>query len=158
MDNDQILIKILLIVVFVLAAIVIIIPGRGERGQAIRRLSWLLGLLVGIVAIVFPSLTTSVANWLGVGRGTDLVLYLLIVFFVAYLVTTSAHGRKTDRTVTVLARKVALLEAELRQTGHLRYESTLAHGNESALDHTGAIDLPAAPDMGGRGLGGDERA
>ena len=146
MDNDQLLVKIILIAALAVAAVAIILPGRGARGQAIRRLFWLLGVVVGIVAIAFPHLTTAVANWFGIGRGTDLLLYLLIVFFVGYVVTTSAHDRKTDRTMTVLARKVALMEAELRATGQLRYESTVAHGNETSRDRTGPIDLPDLPD------------
>ena len=144
MDTNQLLIKAILIAAFAVAAIAIIIPGRGARGQAIRRIFWMLGLLIGIVAIAVPELTSAVANWLGIGRGTDLLLYLLIVFFIGFAVTTSAHARKTDRTVTVLARKVALMEAELRNTGSLRVEATRAHGNESMFDRTGPIDLPDA--------------
>ncbi|RRJ86765.1 DUF2304 domain-containing protein [Gulosibacter macacae] len=142
MDTSQIIIKVVLIAAFAIAAIAIIFPGRGARGLAIRRIFWVLGLLGGIVAIAFPQLTSAVANWLGVGRGTDLLLYLLIVFFVAYVVTTSAHDRKTDRTITVLARKVALMEAELRKTGSLRFEATHTKGNESMFDATGPIELP----------------
>lgn len=140
MDN-QLIIKIILIAVFAVAVVAIILPGRGARGQAIQRILWVLGLLVGIVAIVFPHFTTAVANWFGIGRGTDLLLYLLIVFFVAYVVAVSAHVRKIDRTLTVLARKTALMEAELRRAGHLRVESTIAHGRETSRDATGPIDL-----------------
>ena len=151
MDTNQLLIKIVLIAAFAIAAIAIIFPGRGARGQAIRRIFWVLGLLAGIVAIAVPELTSAVANWLGIGRGTDLLLYLLIVFFVGYVVTTSAHLRKTDRTLTVLARKVALMEAELRHTGALRVEATRAMGSESMFDRTGPIELPRDGD-GSRGV------
>lgn len=142
MDTNQIIIKVLLIAVFAVAAIAIVFPGRGARGQAIRRIFWVLGLLVGIVAIAVPELTSAVANWFGIGRGTDLLLYLLIVFAVGYVVTVSAHSRKSDRTITVLARKVALMEAELRKSGAMRFEATVAKGNESMFDETGPIELP----------------
>lgn len=135
MDN-QLIIKIALIAVLLIAAAVLILPGRGARGQAIRRLTVLLGIVLGIVAVAFPNLTQVVADWFGIGRGTDLLLYLLIVFFIAYVVSTSAHARKTDRTLTVLARKFALLEAELRKTSVIRRESTDAHGNETMFSPT----------------------
>ncbi len=31
------------------------------------------------IRVLFPDFTTSVANLVGVGRGTDLILYLLVV-------------------------------------------------------------------------------
>lgn len=129
--EQQLIIKIALIAVLVLAACVLILPGRGARGQAIRRLMVLLTITLGIVAVAFPNLTQVVADWFGVGRGTDLVLYLLIVVFIAYVVSSSAHSRKTDRTLTVLARKVALTEAELRKTGVLRADATIVSGQET---------------------------
>ncbi|MFD2674561.1 DUF2304 domain-containing protein [Gulosibacter bifidus] len=133
MDTQQIIIKSILIVVLAVAALVLIFPGRGARGQAIRRLAILLGLVVGIVAVIFPHLAQAAADFLGIGRGTDLLFYLCIIFFIAYVVSASSHARRTDRTLTVLARKLALLEAELRKTGALRYESTVASGNETVF-------------------------
>lgn len=135
MDN-QLIIKIALIAVLLLAVCVLILPGRGARGQAIRRLMVLMGALLGILAVAFPHLTQMVADWFGIGRGTDLLLYLLIVFFLAYVVSSSAHARKTDRTMTVLARKFALLEGELRKTDIIRPEATEAHGNETMFNPT----------------------
>lgn len=140
--DTQLPIKIVLIVVLAVAVAMIIFPGRGARGQAVQRLFWLLGLLVGVVAIIFPALTSVVASWLGIGRGTDLLLYLLIVFVIAFTVTNAVRNRKTDRTITVLARKIALMEAELRKTGTLRIAATEAHGKETVFDATGPIDLP----------------
>ncbi|MCF2705930.1 DUF2304 domain-containing protein [Arcanobacterium haemolyticum] len=117
--SNQIIIQVILIAALGLVALAIVWPSKGTRGQAIRTLAWLIGLTAGAIAVIFPSLTSTVANWLGVGRGTDLVLYMAIVFFMGYAVTTTAHRRRTDRTMTQLARKIALLEAELRKRGEL---------------------------------------
>lgn len=119
MNSDQLVIKIFLISSLLLIAFIIIRPGRGARGQAIRRLAWLFGLFAAVIAVLFPHTTDIVAGWLGVGRGTDLILYMAIVFFLGYAVTTSAHDRNSDRTITVLARKIALLEAELEKNNVL---------------------------------------
>lgn len=35
----------------------------------------------GILFVLFPSLTNTIAHWVGVGRGADLITYLFIVFF-----------------------------------------------------------------------------
>ena len=55
-------------------------PG-GARHQAARRLTTLLFVLFAVVAITVPGLVTRVAHVLGVGRGTDLLLYALVIAF-----------------------------------------------------------------------------
>ncbi|USR79460.1 DUF2304 domain-containing protein [Arcanobacterium pinnipediorum] len=109
MESSQFLIKAILILVFVVAAIIIIVPRKSSRGLAIRRVGWLCGLLVASLAVLFPSLTDKVAHWVGVGRGADLVLYMALVFAIGYVLNASSNARKMQRELTVLARKHALL-------------------------------------------------
>lgn len=111
MDASQILIKAVLITVFALLGLVILLPRRGARGIAIRRLTLVLVVVSAVIAVIFPSLTNAVASVLGVGRGTDLLLYGLIVVFLGFAVTSSAHNRRLDRQITDLARQIALTEA-----------------------------------------------
>jgi hypothetical protein len=63
-----------------------------------------------LVLIVYPELATVVANLLGVGRGTDLLVYLLFIVVVFVLVGNLVRSRNLDRLVTTLARKIALSE------------------------------------------------
>ena len=54
--------------------------GLRARSRCARRLA--LSVLIGLgaaVAIMFPPLVTRLANLVGVGRGTDLVLYGFVV-------------------------------------------------------------------------------
>lgn len=111
MDANQILIKAVLITVFALLGLVILLPRRGARGIAIRRLTLALVMVSAVVAVIFPNLTNALASVLGVGRGTDLLLYGLIVVFLGFAVTSSAHNRRLDRQITDLARQIALTEA-----------------------------------------------
>ena len=111
MDANQILIKAVLITVFAVLGLVILLPRRGARGMAIRRLTLVLVMVCAVVAVIFPNLTNAVASVLGVGRGTDLLLYGLIVVFLGFAVTSSAHNRRLDRQITDLARQIALTEA-----------------------------------------------
>lgn len=67
--------------------------------------------LVAALAIAMPDSTTTVARALGIGRGSDLIVYLLAI---AYLVTTFYfYHRYRQLTVdlTTLTRHLALLSA-----------------------------------------------
>ncbi|MFJ3391473.1 DUF2304 domain-containing protein [Leifsonia aquatica] len=111
MDTGQLAIKIILIVVVVAFSIFLMIPGKGARHLALRRLT-MLGLLVLVVlAVVFPSSVTAVAHLLGVGRGTDLLLYGLIVVFIGNSLVVQRRHRKTDIEITRLARLIAIQNA-----------------------------------------------
>lgn len=111
MFDNQILIKALLITVFLVFAYVLVVPRRGARRLAVRRIVLLLVFAGGVVAVTFPELINSVANVLGVGRGTDLVLYALVVVFIGNSIASSAKNRQLEREITQLARAIALQEA-----------------------------------------------
>ncbi|MDO4637619.1 MAG: DUF2304 domain-containing protein [Lautropia sp.] len=119
MNPDQIGIKLALISVFTGLALFIVIPGRGQRGKAVQRLAWLTVILLAVVAVAFPDLTTWVAHMTGVGRGTDLLFYGLVVVFIGFTLLATKRQSETDRALTKLARKVALLEADLREFGSI---------------------------------------
>lgn len=112
MDTEKLFIQIILIVGFAIPAIIILLPTKGARGLAVRRLTLLVVLLGGIVAIAFPGLPDAAARALGVGRGADLLLYGLIVVFIGYALSTSAHLRRVDRQISLLTRELAIVEAE----------------------------------------------
>ncbi|WP_241705307.1 DUF2304 domain-containing protein [Leifsonia shinshuensis] len=111
METGQLAIKILLIVIFAAFAIFLMLPGRGARHLAIRRLLMVLLLILLVLAVVFPSAVTSIAQLLGVGRGTDLLLYALIVVFIGNSLVVQRRHRKTEQEVTQIARQLAILRA-----------------------------------------------
>lgn len=105
-------IQILLIVAFVVVAYVELRSGGGgARHQAIRRLLLLGFVALAVLSVLFPEWLTWAAQLMGVGRGTDLVLYALVVAFITYVVTTHRRMVGLDRKITVLARRLALEEA-----------------------------------------------
>jgi hypothetical protein len=112
MLDDQILIKVILIAVFAVFALVLVVPVRGARRLAIRRITLLATFAAAVLAVAFPSAINDIANLLGVGRGTDLILYGLVVVFIGNAITTAAHGRQLQREITQLARAAALRESE----------------------------------------------
>jgi hypothetical protein len=106
--DSQFAIKIILIALFVVFGIALVLPATGARRLAIRRVLLLLTTLAGIVAIAFPQIVNDLANLLGVGRGTDLILYVLVVVFIGTSISNSIRHRHLEREVTKLARRVAL--------------------------------------------------
>lgn len=78
---------------------------------AIRRLLYGVFVLVAILSILFPQWLTWVANLVGVGRGTDLLLYALVLMFLVFVYTQSRRNAAQQRRLTMLARKLALLQA-----------------------------------------------
>lgn len=126
MSSDQAAIKLVLITVFAGIALFVVIPGRGQRGKALQRLAWLLVILMAVIAVAIPDLTTRVAHMMGVGRGTDLLFYGLVVVFIGFTLVATRRQSETDRALTKLARKVALLEAELREFGTVQGPQPLA--------------------------------
>ncbi len=82
-------------------------PG-GARHQAARRLATLAFVVFAIVAIAFPSVMTAIAHRLGVGRGTDLLLYAMVVAFLAQILSSFRRNGARERQITQLARRIAL--------------------------------------------------
>lgn len=85
------------------------VPG---RQQLLRRLAGLLVVGLGIVAVLWPAITTEVANAIGVGRGTDLVLYVLVMVFIYTALATSQRIHHLERQITLLVRELALHNAQ----------------------------------------------
>lgn len=108
--------KIVLIQVLLIAVVVAVAArlfrSRGARSQALRRLGLLLLAGFAVVSILFPDLWNRIARLAGVGRGTDMVLYALVVAFLSYTVTSYLRFREIETRYTRLARRLALDEAE----------------------------------------------
>jgi small membrane protein len=81
--------------------------------QASKRIALVLFALANVYAVMRPDDLTAIARVLGVGRGTDLVLYALVVAFMAGMFSMYQRFRVVDRRYTELARTVAIREAEL---------------------------------------------
>src|SRR3954449_627921 len=72
-------IKLLLLLAFSALAVTAARLGPSPRHLAVRRLLATGLLVVSCLSVLFPNLVTDLARSLGVGRGTDLVLYVLVV-------------------------------------------------------------------------------
>lgn len=131
-----VLIQVLLIVV-VVAVAARLFRSRGARSQALRRLGLLMFAAFAVVSILFPNLWNRMAAVAGVRRGTDLVLYSLVVAFLSFTVTTYLRFRDFEARYTRLARRLALDEAR-SGSGAAAFESRADSPPE-------ARDTPADP-------------
>jgi len=67
-------------------------------------------VLIGaaIIFILWPDLTNTIAHFLGVGRGADLVYYVCILLFSFALMKLYSRMRKLEQQFTKLVREDAL--------------------------------------------------
>lgn len=107
-------IQIILVVALLGVAFYLLRARETSRHLAIRRTLVLLALVAGIVVVIAPGLLSVVAHLLGIGRGTDLLLYAFIVAALFYAVTDFKRSQQQSRAATQLARELTLAEARLQ--------------------------------------------
>lgn len=113
-------IQIILVIGVILVGLFFTRPSGRDSHLALRRLFLAGFVLVAIGSIMFPQWLTWVANLVGVGRGTDLLLYALVLSFLIYVSTSYRRNVQLDRKLTKLAREIALTRAATEdQTDHL---------------------------------------
>jgi hypothetical protein len=79
------------------------------------RLIYFVSAVVGLTLVFWPDLASRLANLLGIGRGTDLLLYLFIMTFLFYSVGVNAELRKMRQEIARLVREIALLDASRQE-------------------------------------------
>ena len=114
------IIKILLISAALGVGVLVLREKAPRQQEALRRAAGLLVVLAGIIAVLWPDLTTMAANAVGVGRGTDLVLYLLVMVFAYAALTTAQKIHRLQHDITVLTRELALLQPARSGGGEVR--------------------------------------
>jgi small membrane protein len=65
----------------------------------------------GIVLVLYPDLSSKAANYIGIGRGTDLILYMFIIFMLFNYVSMVSRFKIIERQLTIITRKIAIDEA-----------------------------------------------
>lgn len=102
------------------AAILIAATLAAAAARAINRraaFAWIAVWIAAAVAIARPALTITIAHFLGIGRGADLVFYcailfMLIAFFYVYL-----RFKRLEREITTIVRHLALRDEEASGAG-----------------------------------------
>jgi small membrane protein len=108
---DVMLSQWVLMAALILVGVYLLKAKRSASQQAIRRLVILGALFLGALAVLFPNYTSVVAGFLGIGRGTDLLLYAFVVFALFYVVHQYRRQLWQEKTITDLARALTLVRA-----------------------------------------------
>ena len=85
---------------------------RGAKQLAVRRLLIIFFAIFAVLTVIFPTVLTKVANFVGVGRGADLLLYATVVVLLGFLALQEARAKNEEKRTTYLARRLAIDEAE----------------------------------------------
>lgn len=99
---------------FVLA-LALFMTWRRERQGAVRlweALAWSAVWVAAATVVARPEVTTEVAQFLGVGRGADLILYAAIITLLVLVFQLHVAHHRLERQLTDLVRKQALGEWE----------------------------------------------
>jgi small membrane protein len=98
-----------LLITSIIALLVYLLRSRrSAQSKAWVKVGYLAFVLGGVYAVLRPNDTTVVAHWLGLGRGTDLMLYALIIAFSFTTLSTYLRFKDLELRYARLARAVAL--------------------------------------------------
>ena len=109
------------IVLMVIGSVLALVRGWAGRRES---LVWLAIWLAAGVTILWPGITSRLANSVGIGRGADLVFYCTILVLLIGIWLLYLRLRGVRREITLLVRHIALLEAERAQTPPRSDDST----------------------------------
>lgn len=112
----MIIIQIILIAGFALFLFRVLADPSSYRLKAWTKLLASLFVVIAVVAVLVPDKTTILAKQVGVTRGADLLLYLLTMAFIFTILSSYIQEKKLQEKIVLLARKVALLDANMRNS------------------------------------------
>lgn len=84
---------------------------RRSRSRLAGRVVLILFVLILSIFVLFPDITTWIANQVGVGRGTDFLFYTFALFVLYALSMIYLRLRDQDRKITQATRSLAIREA-----------------------------------------------
>ena len=108
MSSSRIIIQVLLIAAVGVTGWMMLRSPSGARHQAGRRIVTLAFVIFAIVSIAVPAVISRIAHFVGVGRGTDLLLYVLVIAFLLQILSSFRRNAALERQITRLARRIAI--------------------------------------------------
>ena len=108
----------LLFIALVVVGATLVWRGRDSaQGRAGKRI--LLVAFAGLVVftLLFPETTTVAANWMGIGRGTDLVFYLTSFALMFLAVMVFLKFKRLEDRIATLTTELALRDFDRESAG-----------------------------------------
>jgi hypothetical protein len=99
----------LLLIFSIMALLVYLLRSRrSAQSRAWVKVGYVVFVFAAVYAVLRPNDTTVVAHWVGVARGTDLMLYALIMAFSFTTLSTYLRFKDLELRYARLARAIAL--------------------------------------------------
>lgn len=136
------MIKVLLLLAGAVLVVFFLSNRRKARAKAGVKIGFVLFVVFMVYAVIRPDDLTWVANRLGVQRGTDLVLYALVMGFAFVTVSTYVRFREQELRYARLARSVAL-------------QNAVRPDDSVPPEHPAEAPAPASPAASAPGLDAD---
>ncbi|MFH1712852.1 MAG: DUF2304 domain-containing protein, partial [Candidatus Jacksonbacteria bacterium] len=96
------------IIVLVIIALIVVKTFQKYHSQAITAREfflWTVFWMIVAVLFIFPDVAQTAANWAGIGRGVDLIIYLSLIFLFSALFFILVRLERLERDVTKIVRK-----------------------------------------------------
>jgi len=100
-----------------------------SRSNAFKKVLLVGFVLAAVFAVLFPESLTAAARLVGVGRGTDLLVYALVQVVAFQMFNTYAKDKDNQRQIVHLARRIAILEAAAGHGKALQLGSATEEGD-----------------------------
>ncbi|HET7637986.1 MAG TPA: DUF2304 domain-containing protein [Ktedonobacteraceae bacterium] len=107
----MIAIQLILIVAFLALIVRFMGNPNSHQMKAWQKILGLFFCMVAIYVVLLPEQSNRIAHLVGVGRGADLLLYLLTLAFIYVVFNGYVRTRHEQRRMVMLARKLAIIEA-----------------------------------------------
>ncbi len=95
-------------VILIIAIVLFVLYVFKVRTVLTDRIIYVLLVSGGAVLVVYPDLSTYVARSIGIGRGTDLILYIFVILSLFNHVNLVSRIRTIERHLTVIVRAAAI--------------------------------------------------
>lgn len=103
-----------LLVAVALGFILLVARQKATAISALKKAGLTLLGVAMIITVLFPEVTGILARALGIGRGADLLLYVVTSAFLVYATTQYLRAQANRAVVHSLARRIALDDAKAR--------------------------------------------
>lgn len=114
------LIQIVLTICFGFLLVRFLSNPHSSQVRAWKKIAGILFTILAVVVIALPNSSNDVAHVLGVGRGADLLLYILTVAFIFLCVNLYMNDKRDQKRLVTLTRRVAMLEANIDKKNKAR--------------------------------------
>ena len=101
-------IQIIIVLVGLFALFNVFIGIINKRNDIIDSLFWIIFWVTTIIIAVTPTIASDIANLVGIGRGSDLMVYMGVLFLAYMIFKTYQRINKMEQNMTKIIRTIAI--------------------------------------------------